>query len=67
MTLVEHALFRCVYRIEKTDDCHAVGCRKTVVADTLEEALARVQEHHNKCGEKIVFGEVVRESIQVWS
>lgn len=67
--LTKHSLFRCVYRIDSPDDSECkfvVGHRMTVVADSLEEAVERVQRHEAKCGE-VTFTEVVRETIEVWS
>ena len=69
--LVKHSLFRVAYHVEKSpEECAGSwsggGHRKTVVADSLEEAIARVTEHEKGCG-SVVFGECVRESMEVWS
>lgn len=68
--LSKHSLFRVCYRLEKPEECEGTwsggGHRKTVVADTLEEAIARVTADVAGCGTP-TFGEVVRESIEVWS
>jgi hypothetical protein len=64
--LVKHALYRCAYRLQQPDCPHMVGRQMTVVADSLEEAVARVTAHEVGCGE-LAFSEVKRESIEVWS
>ena len=69
--LVKHSLFRVCYTTKPPEECvsgtwSGGGHRMTVVADSLEEAVERVTAHESGCGE-LRFGEVVRESIEVWS
>ena len=68
--LIKHSLFRVVYRIEKPEECEGTwsgnGRRMSVVAHTVEEAIERVKQHESGCS-TITFGEVVRETIEVWA
>lgn len=71
--LTKHSLFRVIYSVRKHEPKDeppfpAVGARKTVVADDLQEAIDAVIVHEKGLGNAIVvISEVVREGIEVWS
>jgi len=71
--LTKHSLFRVIYSVRKrepTDEPSfpAVGARKTIVADGIQEAIDAVIAHEQAVGNHIVtISEVAREGFEVWS
>ena len=66
--LAQSHLFRVVYRIIEPEGVCFSSRRKTVVADSLQEAIERVREHEKaeQSCKTIEISEVVREGIEVW-